>query len=297
MRQYSRFGISLMLFALVFLICMGCSSAATSPTPKVPTPTQTSATTITLVVPTATPQPTPTIPSTPTATPVSIKVSAKQTVNVRQGPGTQFAVVGKLQLNTNVVVLGKNEDGQWLQIALPDAANPGWVSVSVVSVSGATDSLQVIAVVPSPTTTRQSVVATKAPTAKPSSATNLSESEYADATKKIFDEQSGAFKQLGNLLVSAGDNPTLVVDNTWTVKTAYNIAIIKDCSARIRKLKPPLRYATAHAAVVESANHYDKAMDLLVYSIDHLDADKMKQAMDEMALGNTDMERAVALIK
>lgn len=296
------------------LICLACGvlvlNTASSPTFQATMTAQSIARVTPNVTstPTSAPQPIPpplptsTLPpltATPTQTPttVPIKVSAKQTVNVRQGPGTQFAAIGKLQPNTSIVALAKSEDGQWLQIPIPDAANPGWVAVSVVSVTGATESLQVVVVVPSPTTTRLVVVVTKAPTAKPLSASVMSESEYATAYKKIMDDFSSAFGQLGKLLIDAGDNPSLMLDNVWVVKTGYNIVIIKNSNKQIRELKPPLRFVVPHGAVVEATRHYDKAMDLLVYALDHLDADKMKQAMDEIALGNLDMERATALIK
>lgn len=112
----------------------------------IPQPSQTA-------IPTSLPLP-PTSTATQTITSIPVTVSAKQTVNVRKGPGTQFAIVGKLLPNTRIVALGKNQDGKWLQVAIPDAANPGWVSTSVVNVAGAMDSLQLVAVTPSPTATK-----------------------------------------------------------------------------------------------------------------------------------------------
>ncbi len=123
---------------------------------------------------------TPTLP--PTKTPVPPQVLAKQTVNVRTGPGTQFAVVGKLQTNTSAAILGKNENGQWLQIAFPDAADPGWVSASVVTVNGSTDSIQVVVVEPTPAATRGFDVAAYKKTFKSIDVRDLKKSpeEYMD---------------------------------------------------------------------------------------------------------------------
>ncbi|MBI3741690.1 MAG: SH3 domain-containing protein [Chloroflexi bacterium] len=221
-------------------------------------------------------------PPTQTPTPLPVRVSAKQTVNVRQGPGIQFAIVGKLQPNNSSVVLGKDADGQWLQIAFPDSANPGWVSKSVVSVNGSVDSLQVIA------------VATKAPTAK--TVLNSNENEYVQAVTSISRDYSSAFTQLGILLTTASDNPALILDNVWTLKTAYNITLIKDSGTRLRKLKPPTRFASSHASLIEAANHYDKAMDLLVAGIDNLDASKLQKSIAEMSLGNAAVDRATEKI-
>jgi Tol biopolymer transport system component len=66
----------------------------------------------------------------------------------------------------NANALGKNQDGKWLQLALPDAANNSWVSTTFLTVTGPVDTLQVVQVAPVPTATRGAVVATKpAPTA------------------------------------------------------------------------------------------------------------------------------------
>lgn len=208
--------------AVLFLIVLlgACVPAPiTAPTPKAPSPTLTSVPTIVAVVPTATLQPTatPTAPPAPTQTPVPVRVSAKQTVNVRQGPGTQFAIVGKLQPNTNVVALGKNEDGQWLQVALPDATNPGWVSISVVSVNGATASLQIV--VPSPTTTRAVSLATKTPTTKTVArvAAQVSRLVDGDTMEVVMGGKSYTVRYIGI------DTPETIAPNTpvqWMGKEA-----------------------------------------------------------------------------
>jgi len=93
-------------------------------------------------------------------------------VNVRQGPGTQFAIAGKMPANTNVVIVGKSEDGKWFQVTFPDAAHPAWVPGEFVTVTGTIDQLPVVAVAPPPTPTRGTVVAaaTKPPAATPTQA-------------------------------------------------------------------------------------------------------------------------------
>lgn len=62
------------------------------------------------------------------------------TLNVRQGPGTSFPVVGKLRQDTVVTVLGRNQAGDWWSICcVPDTTTPGWVSASFLTPNFAAD--------------------------------------------------------------------------------------------------------------------------------------------------------------
>jgi TolB protein len=88
-------------------------------------------------------------------------------VNVRQGPGTQFTIAGKMPNNTSAVILGKNEDGKWLQVAFPDPQHPAWVATAFLTVTGSLDQVPVIAVALPPTATPGGPVATKAAAATP----------------------------------------------------------------------------------------------------------------------------------
>jgi uncharacterized protein YraI len=49
-------------------------------------------------------------------------------LNIREGPGQEYFVIGLLPVNTEVMVSGKNEDGSWWQIVYPpDSAERGWI--------------------------------------------------------------------------------------------------------------------------------------------------------------------------
>ena len=156
--RYTLFVISLVLLTVALSAC-GASPTAT-PTPKPTTPATPT------VPPTPTQPPTPTpIPPTPippTPTPVPPQATATQTVNVRQGPGTNFTIAGKMPKDTSAIVLGKNEDGKWLQVAFPDAAHPGWISAAFATVTGSIDTLPVVAVAPPATATPGGPAPTKA---------------------------------------------------------------------------------------------------------------------------------------
>ena len=83
-------------------------------------------------------------PETPTAEPelpslVAVRVKGNS-INVRAGPGTSYAIVGRLAGNSEIQVTGRNAAGDWLNIVDP----PGWVSLDLVTLPVAVDTLPVI---------------------------------------------------------------------------------------------------------------------------------------------------------
>ncbi len=93
-----------------------------------PVATRTPLPTFTLI-PSETPiPPTPSDTPTPSPTPPIIGIIASiDTVNVREGPGTNFSAFIALPPGTRVEVLGQNGDGRWLNVKLEDNRE-GWVS-------------------------------------------------------------------------------------------------------------------------------------------------------------------------
>ncbi len=74
----------------------------------------------------ATPTQTPTSTPIPSGIPVGI---VKTDLNVRNGPGTQYDVIGRLAAGTEVEIVGKNDAGSWWQIVhLDSPAGRGWVA-------------------------------------------------------------------------------------------------------------------------------------------------------------------------
>ena len=70
-------------------------------------------------------------------------VSSSERVNVRQSPGTDAAIAGKLEPQAAVVLIGRSEDGSWLQLRLDDAA--GWVAAGLIGADGDVTTLPVTA--------------------------------------------------------------------------------------------------------------------------------------------------------
>lgn len=117
-----------------------------SPTPRPPAPTPTPTPrpssgnqggqtdpTATPVQPVEQPAPAAEAPQEASASPLTASVTALA-LNVRQGPGTTFGVIGRLTGGTQVSVLGRSADGGWLFICcIPGTQTSGWISAQFVS--------------------------------------------------------------------------------------------------------------------------------------------------------------------
>ncbi len=116
---------------------------------------------------TATPEPTPTATFTPVPVP---RVGAEsQELNVRQGPGTNYPVVGRMAQQESAIVLGRNEAGSWWQVILEDGTE-GWVVASLVETNGPMDAVEIALNVAPPPQQAPAPVATAAPAPNPAPA-------------------------------------------------------------------------------------------------------------------------------
>ncbi len=95
-------------------------------------------------------QPPPTV--TPQFTPAVVTgvcvASSPRNINLRSGPGTNYARLALLQARQTIQVVGQSDNGQWLVVQ--NDVLQGWVSALVVSVTGPCAQLPVIAAPPVP---------------------------------------------------------------------------------------------------------------------------------------------------
>ncbi|MCB9076486.1 MAG: SH3 domain-containing protein [Anaerolineaceae bacterium] len=129
--------------------------AAPTPTDESIQPAEPTATNTPVSTPTLEPTATP-VPATPTPSPIPdpmIKVDEAlgNQVNVRSGPGTVYPVVTQFAPGQEAMVLGRNEDGSWWQISLPEAAT-GWIFGELVTFIGDDGSIAVAEAPPPPPT-------------------------------------------------------------------------------------------------------------------------------------------------
>ncbi len=100
--------------------------------------------------PTPTPEATPTPAATPTPTPLPYAVAiATGDTNLRQGPGTNYPIVGLLKKGEQLKIIGKNEKGDWWQLEGTDG-KPVWIIASRVTAQGPTETIQVAKNIPKP---------------------------------------------------------------------------------------------------------------------------------------------------
>ena len=114
-----------------------------SPTPLPPTATP--------VPPTATPVlPTPTpIPLTDTPVPPDAIVSANE-LRMREGPGSNYAIIATYPRGVELEVLGKITNGDWLKVQSPEG-KVGWMSAALLEVNIDLNAVPLAEVPPTPT--------------------------------------------------------------------------------------------------------------------------------------------------
>lgn len=61
-------------------------------------------------------------------------IQSDTAVNVRNGPGTKYKVLGQIKAGQIVSVVDQSEDGQWVKV--PFKGIEGWVAVSTVIMAG-----------------------------------------------------------------------------------------------------------------------------------------------------------------
>jgi hypothetical protein len=115
--------------------------------PNAPLPTATPNVTVS-PTPISTAAPSPTAPAQPNGN-CSVTPNSSQAVNVRFGPGTNYGIVGSLAEGANAPVVGRLEDNSWYQIDR-GSGSVGWVSLTVVTLSGDCSSVPLVSPPPPP---------------------------------------------------------------------------------------------------------------------------------------------------
>ena len=128
-----------------------------SPTPTATdTPTHTSTPMPTFTptdTPTFTPEHTPTEAFTPTPTytptPDADAVITNASLNLREGPGERFRIIGSYRQGTLLTIVSKVQAGDWLEVILPDGKK-GWMFAGLMQVNLPEDSIPVNEAPPTP---------------------------------------------------------------------------------------------------------------------------------------------------
>lgn len=71
----------------------------------------------------------------------SLVTAGESNVNIRSGPGTDYAIIGKLPAGQSLEIVGRTADSSWWQVSTPDSL--GWVAAEVTSASNIIDSIPI----------------------------------------------------------------------------------------------------------------------------------------------------------
>lgn len=80
-----------------------------------------------LATPVPTAQPLALLLPTPTPAPIYIEAIVNDVANLRDGPGTDFAIVGKVAVGERVEIAGQSENGEWYRLA-----DDAWIAAFLV---------------------------------------------------------------------------------------------------------------------------------------------------------------------
>ncbi|MCB9101946.1 MAG: PKD domain-containing protein, partial [Anaerolineales bacterium] len=140
-------------------------------TPTEPTATsEPAATPVPTIEPSATPNPTPT--STPEPSQPPARLTSTVNLNVREGPGLDYAIIGLLRPGQSAQIIAVSPDGGWWQIEFPTATGDyGWVSAHYV-IAENTDGVPAaytppLLATPTPVPTQESTATPLPPTPTP----------------------------------------------------------------------------------------------------------------------------------
>lgn len=151
------------MFILLLLgsLLSACSPAQASPSPSTqppvtavthsPAPSQTTAPTVTepptAIPPTPTATATPAPSETPTAaaspTPEAVTALTLRWVDVYAGPGEAYSVMASFAENIRLIVSGRTEGGDWLQVELSPQVR-GWIASSNIQLAGDSEAVAVV---------------------------------------------------------------------------------------------------------------------------------------------------------
>jgi spore germination protein YaaH len=131
--------------------------------PPTPTPTPTTAATEPEPTPTPTPEPTPT-EETPIASAGAEAVVTNNLLNLRAGPGTNYARVGQVRQSNKLEILGRNAEGTWIKI-LTSGGSEAWVILTYVDINVSIDDVPIVEAPAVPTPAPQPTSSSPSPAA------------------------------------------------------------------------------------------------------------------------------------
>lgn len=241
-----------------------------------------------------------------------LAVQLHDRVDVHNGPGANYTMVGWLPAGSILKVIGCSVECTWLQIA-----SAGWITTDQVTPAIAYTQVDGVMVVRAPVmastaaqlpTATPPMVVTAAPTNLPiltsmpsDTPTSVPTAEvdevaFIGEAQRILGNYSTALQQFSTLAINAGNDPALMLSETWTLDMGVAVASIRALNNEIRTLNAPSAFAAAWGEMRVAADKYDQAMDTFVSGVDNMDVNQINQATQLMREGQAAVERAATLL-
>lgn len=146
-----------------------------------------------------------------------------------------------------------------------------------------------------PATSTPEPVPTDAPTVAPRF--SAEEIAYTAQVAKLMGTMSTAVTTIGEQSTAAGGNPLLLRDESWQTLTVLALATLQVSAKELRDLDAPARFAGVQRELKDAARHFIDSTELYADGVDHLDAEKLGAASQQLSEGTAAMQRANAELK
>ena len=231
--------------------------------------------------------------------------------NLRAGPGIGFDVTGGTVAGQPITIVGRTEAGDWFLLD-----NGGWIFVDLISNAPALDDVPVVdetgavqdqaEAPPEADATDADAIdadATEADapeadapeadaTATQALPLTADEIDYVDSVNDIQRSFGFAFGEIERLISEVGQDPSLVEDGDWSLELSTAIAILRITAREVDALEPPERFADANVSLVEAADSYRSAADLIGDGVADFDTDIIASAIEQIQAGSAAFESA-----
>lgn len=267
---------------------------------------------------TPTPVPTPGPTLEPTATPTvapftPVTVTTTTNANLRAGPGTTFDIAGNTEFGQAVVVVARNDAGDWLRLQ-----DGSWISAPLVQGAPPLASIPAFdpnatpTPAPTPTPLAETVAPPEAeatpeatpstggaslPTPTPRQPTlTVDENLYLVDFDSISSNYDRALTAVDRLVDSASGNAAVLSDAQWQTDMNTAIQLIRRAGQDVAGLVVPERFAAAHNSLVAAATQYNTAADALAAGLQQTDLTQFERAFAAIGLGDASMAQAAAAL-
>ena len=197
-----------------------------------------------------------------------------ENVNVRAGPGVNHEVIGVLKKGQSFIITGMNEQKSWLRFRFE--GREGWAYAPLMAIQNGDQA--------------QTVETDSAST----SASSVTDSYRQEILTIVYEDPLGYdlrsnLETIGGLLIQLGDDPLLLIDDTWRVQVALSLSVFSFAHQRVQELEPPDSLKDFHALVLQGAKECDQFSQKMTQGLDSLDEGTLLSA-------NSHLERCTELM-